>query len=55
MTIADIIQIILSVFSLIATVAVSVIIYKFERKNERLREKMFLYNRDVDSMHYWNI
>lgn len=39
MTIADIIQIILSIFSLIATVAVSVIIYKFERKNERLREK----------------
>ena len=40
MTIVDIIQIVLSVLSLIATVAVSVIIYKFERKNERLREKV---------------
>ena len=39
MSASEIIQIVLSALSLIATVAVSVIIYKFERKNEKLREK----------------
>ena len=39
MSASEIIQIVLSVLSLVATVAVSVIIYKFERKNEKLREK----------------
>lgn len=39
MSLSEIIQIVLSALSLIATVAVSVIIYKFERKNEKLREK----------------
>ena len=39
MTASEIIQIILSVLSLFATIAVSIIIYKFERKNEKLREE----------------
>ena len=39
MSVSEIIQIVLSALSLIATIAVSVIIYKFERKNEKLREK----------------
>lgn len=39
MTASEIIQIVISIFSLAATIAVSVIIYKFERKNEKLREE----------------
>lgn len=39
MTASEIIQIVLSVLSLFATVAVSVIIYKFERKHEIIREE----------------
>ena len=39
MTASEIIQIVISIFSFAATIAVSVIIYKFERKNEKLREE----------------
>ena len=39
MTASEMIQIVLSVLSLFATVAVSVIIYKFERKHEIIREE----------------
>ena len=39
MSASEIIQIALSALSLIATVAVSVIIYKFERKHEKIREE----------------
>lgn len=45
MSIADIIQIILSILSLIATVAISVIIYVLDRKREkRSREEALFYD-----------